>query len=112
VSNFLTFFSPPGTPQITSLTFTEGPPQMGFGIIGTNFSSVSNQVTFNGVQIPILATIPGTGGTIQLIVQVPVGAPPNLAEVIVLAGPGPEYTPSAPAEFDVMSPPTCTLPLP
>lgn len=53
-------------PQITGLSFSEGPPGMGFVISGTGFAA-NAQVTVGGAP----ATIVGTPTSIQIIAQVP-----------------------------------------
>ena len=48
-SNPFTYTAPAGSPTITSLSLTQGPPQMGLVITGTNFApNGANQVTVAG----------------------------------------------------------------
>jgi hypothetical protein len=106
-SNSFPYSTPPGVPTITVLSLTQGPPQMGIVITGINFAANgANQVTVGGTNAPIIAWT----STTSITVQIPVGAALGNADVIVLAGPGPVYTPSDPAPFNVTDIFGCKLP--
>lgn len=105
-SNVVTFATPPGAPQITSLSLTQGPPQMGFVINGTNFDpNGNNSVSFGGWNVPIISS---TATAITL--QVPVGAALGNADVVVTVGPGPIFTTTNAVPFNVTLTFGCALP--
>jgi hypothetical protein len=109
VSNAIQFAAPPGTPQI-ALSLTQGPPQMGFVITGTNLDpNGNNTVMIGNTQVPIVSTIPNAD-TISLTVQVPAGAAQGFADVVVTVGLGPVFTTSNAVPFNVIPIFGCALP--
>jgi uncharacterized protein (TIGR03437 family) len=80
---------------------------MGIMITGTGFAANgANQVTVGGTNVPIISYT----STTSIVVQIPAGAALGNADVIVLAGPGPEYVPSNAAPFNVIDSFGCNLP--
>jgi len=102
-SNPLQLVIPPSPPQIAGLSFSFGPPQMGFVINGANFGpQVVGLVSVGGVTVT-----PVTWSSTAITVQVPVGAPIGNADVVVTSG----ALSSQPAYFLVTQTFGCTLPL-
>jgi len=102
-----------GAPTITSLSPSQGPPQMGFAIVITNIDPVvvgSLTVTVGDTVAPILSTQTSTdGNSFALIVQVPVGSPlGNVAVVVTTPGPLSQQTNAL--QFNVIPTFGCTLP--
>jgi sugar lactone lactonase YvrE len=107
LSDAFPYSLPSGGPTITGLSFTQGPPQMGIVITGTGFAANgANQVTVGGTNVPIITFT----STTSITVQIPAGAALGNADVIVLAGPGPEYVPSNAFPFNVTNIFGCSLP--
>jgi hypothetical protein len=102
-SNPFQLVIPPSPPQITGLSFTFGPPQMGFVINGANFGPQAvGLVSVGGVTVTSV-----TWSSTAITVQVPVGAPIGNADVVVTSG----VLSSQPAYFLVTQTFGCTLPL-
>jgi hypothetical protein len=81
-------FTPTPPPTVTSLSFTEGPPQMGLIVLGVGFGSTqgTGTVTFGGVAASVVA---GTWSDSSITVQVPGSASITSsysAPVVVTAG--------------------------
>jgi hypothetical protein len=71
------------SPQITSLSLSEGPPSMGLVIYGNNFAILSATVTIGGLPATV---VPGSMTSTSVTVQVPPGLAPGNAVIQVSNG--------------------------